>query len=457
MGLKDKFDSFMRHRQEKKLLDDINSRLPKHIDWKAGAREYLSRIINAEGGHNRRFELVKPFLGGPDYSSFYTDMYSFTNIVEKLNLGMNSRILDVGCGGGWVTQFLARLGHHLTGIDISEELLEIARERMAFDMYPPYENEPFHVDFACLDVEEEAPETDEQFDCVLFMSVLHHFFNPIRAIRNATAHLADNGLLAIVEAAAPESDSVHDRQNRDIMEKYHTIERPLSRDQMQSVLEMCGFPHYHFYQPVNGLFRPTQAAVNHAETQIMYRNWNIVIASRTRDVLPDALHQALTVTGSGSIEFLKGFYDAETEPGWGDYRWSGPESWLETHNLESLTLEIQGVFMDPETARIKIFIRRDASLAAARQNDIPTGQKSGSTYGKLNGQKPQTGWLTETRILTRDNPTALIELSGLGPDERLCLMADYVFRPDWFGIPDTRLLSFKLKLPSADSTNSEPA
>lgn len=434
MKLKKTFDTFLRNRQEKKLLDDINARLPKHIDWKAGAREYLSRIISAEGGHNRRFELVKPFLGGPDYSSFHTDMYSFTNIVEKLNLPPRSRILDVGCGGGWVTQFLARLGHHVTGIDISEELLEIARERMAFDMYPPYENEPFRTEFHLLDLEEAAADYGSPFDCVLFMSALHHFVNPVTAIRNATARLTGTGRLAIVEAAAPEPDSVYDRQNRDIMEKYHTLERPLSRDHMQAVLNTCGFPHQRFYQPLNGLFRPTQAAVNNAKAQIMNRNWNIVIATRTHDALPDAANEPVSAVGEGHIEFLKGFSEPEHEPGWGDYRWAGPESWIETHNLDSITLEIQGVFMDPETGRIKVFIRREASREA----------DPGLTAGPS----------TEIRILTRDHPTAFVELNDLMQGERLCLMADYVFRPDWFGIPDTRLLSFKMKLPSGESPDA---
>ena len=39
------------------------------------------------------------------------------------------RILDVGCGGGLFAESAARLGAHVTGIDLSEELIGVARAR----------------------------------------------------------------------------------------------------------------------------------------------------------------------------------------------------------------------------------------------------------------------------------------------------------------------------------------
>ncbi|TLG72474.1 class I SAM-dependent DNA methyltransferase [Culicoidibacter larvae] len=39
------------------------------------------------------------------------------------------RIADLGCGSGYVAVELAKLGHHVTGIDISSDMLALARER----------------------------------------------------------------------------------------------------------------------------------------------------------------------------------------------------------------------------------------------------------------------------------------------------------------------------------------
>ena len=38
-------------------------------------------------------------------------------------------VLDLGCGPGWSSLFLARAGFDVVGVDISERMIEIARER----------------------------------------------------------------------------------------------------------------------------------------------------------------------------------------------------------------------------------------------------------------------------------------------------------------------------------------
>jgi SAM-dependent methyltransferase len=41
---------------------------------------------------------------------------------------LNSRILDCGCGEGYLSRYLAEKGHSVTGIDLSEPLIKAARE-----------------------------------------------------------------------------------------------------------------------------------------------------------------------------------------------------------------------------------------------------------------------------------------------------------------------------------------
>ncbi|HPQ39534.1 MAG TPA: class I SAM-dependent methyltransferase [bacterium] len=415
MNLKRTFLPFKKNRREKQLLDDINARLPRKINWKQGAIDYLEAIIQADGGHNRRFELVKPFQGGPDYSSFFTDLFTFLDLLEKLNLPPGTRILDVGCGAGWVSHYLAKLGYRITGVDISAALIDIARERIAGDPFPPYVDRPFAVDFLEVDVEEKPLPGDMEFDCVLYMSALHHFLNPLAAIRNTTCRLKDDGLLAIVEAAAPEPDSSYDLENRKIMEKYHTLERPYTRDQLHEILQICGFEHSRFYQPLNGLFLPGQDDLRKINSIVMAENWNIAIAARHPELLPDRYSGDHMIHSSGIIEFGRGFYDSEDEPDRGPFRWSGPESYLETRRIDTLSLELEAVFLDPEKQSMKVFVARNDSVE-------------------------------KHLVLTRQNMTASVSLDLPGSHNRLCFMADYVFRPDWFDLPDNRLLSFKLRI-----------
>ena len=44
-------------------------------------------------------------------------------------LPSSSKVLDMGCGAGFLTHELASAGHAVTGVDLSEESLNIARKR----------------------------------------------------------------------------------------------------------------------------------------------------------------------------------------------------------------------------------------------------------------------------------------------------------------------------------------
>ena len=96
---------------------------------------------------------------------------------------------------------------------------------------------------------------DQPARLALFESTLHHFYDPVAALRNTAADLAEDGLVAVIEAAAPPVGSEWHDQNVDLMRRYSTIERPYTREQLHEVLAAAGFEHVAFYQPINGLYR----------------------------------------------------------------------------------------------------------------------------------------------------------------------------------------------------------
>ncbi len=421
MKIKKSLSTFLKNRDEKKLLEEINKHLPKRVDWKKGAREYFCQLLVTEGLHNRRYEHVKPFQGGPDYTSFYEDMYAFVNLVEKLNLPPGASILDVGCGGGWVSHYLAKLGYRVTGVDICDELLKIAQERIESDPYPPYVDKPFETEFIELDIEAEPIPDGEMFDCVLFLSSLHHFYNPIQVIRHTVSRLKPDGCLAIMEAAAPEPGTVYDDKNRELMEKFKTLERPLSRRNLVAVLDACGFVHRNFYQPVNGLFLPNQESLEKVRSEVCKQNWNCVLAYRSSEALPEDVKKNRISHKDGLIEFQAGFYDSENEEDGSAYRWAAPEACLEVFgDIESVDVELECIFMDPDKDRIKVFVSRD---------DLVIHHK----------------------IITKKEPSVKLTLETSSQINRFVFMSDYVFQPDWFGIPDKRALSYKLRLIGDDN------
>ncbi len=298
---------------EKALLEELNADLPAGIDWKQGAIEYLRDLIRNKGSQNELFHLIKPFQGGPDFQPFFSEMYGFLNMVQVANLPMKSHVLDVACGPGWTSQFLAKLGHSVMGVDISEDLLEIAERRIAAERHGPFEGVPLRATFACHDIEAAPLPADDPngpYDAAFFESALHHFLNPVQVLRNVASSLKDGGILCIWEGAAPKRGTEPYRQNLELMTTYRTLERPYTRGQIERVLRLSGFVHFEFFAQVNGFFniadhadrRRLQDQVGSAE------NWNICIASRTDEffvangrkaALADSLHEHARESGFG--------------------------------------------------------------------------------------------------------------------------------------------------------------
>ena len=273
---------------ERTLLAELNADLPEGIDWKQGAIDYLRNLIRSEGTHNELYHLIKPYLGGPDFQPFFSEMYGFLNMLEKANLPMKASILDVACGPGWTAHFLAKLGHSVFGIDISDDLLEIARRRIADEPFGVFEGIPLQARFALHDIEATPLPPDGpygRYDAAFFESALHHFVDPVQALRHVVASLKDSGIVCIWEGAAPQRGTAPYLHNIELMKKYRTLERPYTREQMVQVLELAGLGHFEFFSPVNGFFdmsdtgdrRRLQEQIRSAE------NWNIVIASKTAD------------------------------------------------------------------------------------------------------------------------------------------------------------------------------
>ena len=237
---------------EQQLLEDINRYVPVGIDWKAGAISYLKDLIREKGIHNECYHLIKPFLGGPDFSPFFFEMYSFLNMCARLELPMKSSVLDVACGPGWVSHFMAKLGYRTFGFDISGDMIDAARKRIASDPFSTYCDAPLNAEFMIHDIEESPLPIDIQFDAAILGSALHHFHNPIRALRHIAKQLKPEGVLYINEGIAPEPDTPSFRQNLNLMTRYRTLERPYTREQLEKLLIVTGFQHYQFFDQING-------------------------------------------------------------------------------------------------------------------------------------------------------------------------------------------------------------
>ncbi len=80
------------------------------------------------------------------------------------------RVVDVGCGGGILSESMARVGADVTGIDLSQAALDIARLHAA--------EAAVAVDYQCASTEDFAAANAGQFDVVTCMEMLEHVPEP---------------------------------------------------------------------------------------------------------------------------------------------------------------------------------------------------------------------------------------------------------------------------------------
>lgn len=108
-------------------------------------------------------------------------------ILEHAGARPGSRVLEVGCGSGLFTELFAESGAEIVALDLSPELLALARRRGL---------PPERVRF----VEQRFEELDEDaaFDAVLGSSVLHHL-DLVPALRKALVLLKPGGKLSFAE------------------------------------------------------------------------------------------------------------------------------------------------------------------------------------------------------------------------------------------------------------------
>lgn len=97
-----------------------------------------------------------------------------------------ARVVDVGCGGGILTEALAKRGARVTGIDLSTLSLEVARQHA--------ERGGLVIDYRELDVEALARAEAGTFDAVTCMEMLEHVPEPARVIAACARLLRPGGV-----------------------------------------------------------------------------------------------------------------------------------------------------------------------------------------------------------------------------------------------------------------------
>ena len=110
----------------------------------------------------------------------------FGNKSEKLPL-KDIKILDIGCGGGLLSEPLSRLGATVTGIDASDRNIKIAKMHL--------KKSKLDVDYYCSSPDKFVAK--EKFDVVLNMEIVEHVDNVDFFLLKSSELLKKNGLMFV--------------------------------------------------------------------------------------------------------------------------------------------------------------------------------------------------------------------------------------------------------------------
>ena len=110
----------------------------------------------------------------------------FDRDAKQLGCLKGLRFLDIGCGGGILSEPLARLGASMIGADPSETNIEAAKLHAA--------QSGLSIDYRCTTAEE-LSEAGEKFDVVLAMEVVEHVADVNLFVESCAAMVKPDGLM----------------------------------------------------------------------------------------------------------------------------------------------------------------------------------------------------------------------------------------------------------------------
>ena len=148
--------------------------------------EKFSKIADEWWNPNGKFKPLHKF--NPIRISYIKENIIKTFKLDNKNSPLkNIRILDIGCGGGLLSEPMCRLGAQVTGIDASEKNINIAKLHS--------EKNNLKIDYFC--TSPEKFDVEEKFDVILNMEIVEHVEDPDFFLKSCSQLLKKRGIMFV--------------------------------------------------------------------------------------------------------------------------------------------------------------------------------------------------------------------------------------------------------------------
>jgi ubiquinone/menaquinone biosynthesis C-methylase UbiE len=213
---------------------------------KQGEIDYLRAI----GEAGVRHAADKPF-SDEDCGAFLMELGAIMYLLPP----PPARLLDLGCGTGWTSCFLARRGYQVTGQDIAADMIAQAeRNRQRYQVEG--------VRFVACDYE--ALTFNGAFDCAIFFDSLHHAVSEEDALRGAYRALRPGGCCVTSEPGLGHARRPH---SVEAVRRFNVTEKDMPPRRIIRAARAVGFRRWRVYPRM----KPVSACLYGASEHSFFR------------------------------------------------------------------------------------------------------------------------------------------------------------------------------------------
>ena len=178
----------------------------------------------------------KPFGSSAAIRTYLHSFIDLVQLLEQLGVQPPQKLLELGCGTGWMAELLALLRYNVMGTSLSSD--DIADARLRIQSLVAKQITP-HLEFRVAPMETVNQAVGDQlpFDAVFVFEALHHAYNWRQAIDASHACLTPGGWLII----ANEPNAIHTYVSYRVAKLSNTHEIGFRQHELMDYLRRTGF------------------------------------------------------------------------------------------------------------------------------------------------------------------------------------------------------------------------
>jgi 2-polyprenyl-3-methyl-5-hydroxy-6-metoxy-1,4-benzoquinol methylase len=207
-------------------------------------RDYMETMPGCTLSANLEAHMRKPFWGAQQFGTYSHNFTRLLRIFEAVGLQRGSRLLELGCGSGWMTEFLAQSGYAVVGTTISPHDIDICNKRVASLRVKGLED-PLSFLLSPMETVDQAVAGQPPFDGVFVFEAIHHAFDWRQTIQACFRVLKPGGWLVL----ASEPNVLQTLISYRFARINNTHELGLSQRELLDAMHAAGFVETRVFAP----------------------------------------------------------------------------------------------------------------------------------------------------------------------------------------------------------------